>query len=43
MATAMEAQGGAPGTKGLKSGALGFVSSVVIGVSSTAPASGGAP
>ena len=38
MATAMDAQGGAPGTKGLKTGALGFVSSVVIGVSSTAPA-----
>jgi amino acid transporter len=29
---------GAPGTKGLKSGAVGFVSSVVVGVASTAPA-----
>jgi amino acid transporter len=29
---------GAPGTKGLKTGALGFVSNVVIGVASTAPA-----
>jgi amino acid transporter len=29
---------GAAGTKGLKSGAVGFVSSVVIGVASTAPA-----
>ena len=29
---------GVPGTKGLKGGALGFVSSVVIGVASTAPA-----
>lgn len=29
---------GEPGAKGLKGGALGFVSSVVIGVSSTAPA-----
>ena len=27
----------APGDKGLKTGALGFVSSVVIGVASTAP------
>ncbi len=30
--------GAAPGTKGLKGGALGLVSSVVIGVASTAPA-----
>src|SRR6476660_4083878 len=30
--------GTAPGTKGLKGGALGLVSSVVIGVASTAPA-----
>jgi hypothetical protein len=29
---------GAPGEKGLKTGALGFVSNVVIGVASTAPA-----
>ncbi len=29
--------GSAPGTKGLKSGAIGFASSVVIGVASTAP------
>ena len=29
--------GGAPGEKGLKTGALGFISSVVIGVASTAP------
>ncbi len=29
---------GAPGQKGLKTGALGFVSNVVIGVASTAPA-----
>ncbi len=29
---------GAPGTKGLKTGALGFVANVVIGVASTAPA-----
>lgn len=29
---------GAPGTKGLKTGALGFVSNIVIGVASTAPA-----
>ncbi len=33
----VEAQG-APGSKGLKTGALGFVSNVVIGVASTAPA-----
>jgi len=33
-----QAQAGEPGAKGLKGGALGFVSSVVIGVSSTAPA-----
>ena len=32
------AGGGAPGSKGLKTGALGFVSNVVIGVASTAPA-----
>ena len=30
--------GTAPGTKGLKGGALGLVSSVVIGMASTAPA-----
>jgi amino acid transporter len=30
-------QGGRPGEKGLKTGALGFISSVVIGVASTAP------
>lgn len=29
---------GAPGTKGLKTGALGFTSNIVIGVASTAPA-----
>ena len=29
--------GSAPGDKGLKTGALGFVSNVVIGVASTAP------
>ena len=29
--------GGSPGEKGLKSGALGFISGVVIGVASTAP------
>jgi hypothetical protein len=29
---------GAAGTKGLRAGALGFVSNVVIGVASTAPA-----
>jgi amino acid transporter len=33
-----QAPAGAPGTKGLKTGALGFVSNVVIGVASTAPA-----
>jgi amino acid transporter len=37
-ATAGVPEQGAPGTKGLKSGALGFVSNVVIGVASTAPA-----
>jgi amino acid transporter len=31
------ADSGEPGTKGLKTGALGFVSNVVIGVASTAP------
>ncbi len=31
-------EAGAAGTKGLKSGAVGFVSSVVVGVASTAPA-----
>ena len=30
--------GTAPGTKGLKGGALGLLSSVVIGMASTAPA-----
>ena len=34
----IEAIAGEPGAKGLKGGALGFASSVVIGVSSTAPA-----
>jgi len=38
MADAARAKVGAPGTKGLKTGALGFVSNVVIGVASTAPA-----
>jgi amino acid transporter len=38
MAGAAQAQEGAAGTKGLKTGALGFVSNVVIGVASTAPA-----
>jgi amino acid transporter len=33
-----ETAGTAPGTKGLKGGALGLVSSVVIGMASTAPA-----
>jgi amino acid transporter len=36
--TADGATGSAPGAKGLKGGALGLVSSVVIGMSSTAPA-----
>jgi amino acid transporter len=31
-------EGSAPGTKGLKGGALGLLSSVVIGLASTAPA-----
>ena len=30
-------EGGQPGEKGIKAGALGFISSVVIGVASTAP------
>jgi len=39
VAGGIDAQGtGAPGEKGLKTGALGFVSNVVIGVASTAPA-----
>jgi amino acid transporter len=38
MAAAAHSEGGAPGTKGLKTGALGFLSNVVIGVASTAPA-----
>ncbi len=38
MSVATEALEGAPGTKGLKTGALGFVSNIVIGVASTAPA-----
>lgn len=38
MAGAARADDGAPGTKGLKTGALGFMSNVVIGVASTAPA-----
>jgi amino acid transporter len=36
-AVASDPQGSAPGEKGLKTGAIGFVSSVVIGVASTAP------
>ncbi len=31
-------EAGAPGAKGLKTGALGFISNIVIGVASTAPA-----
>ena len=38
MAGSVQAQEGAAGTKGLKTGALGFVSNIVIGVASTAPA-----
>jgi len=38
MAGAARADEGAPGTKGLKTGALGFMANVVIGVASTAPA-----
>jgi amino acid transporter len=38
MSGSMVGAPGAPGTKGLKTGALGFVSNVVIGVASTAPA-----
>jgi amino acid transporter len=38
MAGVAQTQEGAAGTKGLKTGALGFVSNVVIGVASTAPA-----
>src|SRR6476660_7206574 len=38
MSTQTSESGTAPGTKGLKGGALGLVSSVVIGMSSTAPA-----
>ncbi len=34
----MDGGPGAPGSKGLKTGALGFISNVVIGVASTAPA-----
>ena len=37
IAPAAPHEGSAPGEKGLKTGALGFVSSVVIGVASTAP------
>ena len=33
-----EARGSAPGEKGLKSGAISFVSNVVIGTASVAPA-----
>jgi hypothetical protein len=33
----MDPAGSRPGEKGLKTGALGFVSNVVIGVASTAP------
>jgi amino acid transporter len=36
-AVASDPPGSAPGQKGLKTGAIGFVSSVVIGVASTAP------
>ena len=38
MSVATQAPQGAPGTKGLKTGTLGFVSNIVIGVASTAPA-----
>src|SRR6185312_17078603 len=38
MSTQTPQSGTAPGTKGLKGGALGLVSSVVIGMASTAPA-----
>jgi amino acid transporter len=38
MSDAVAGTQGAPGAKGLKTGALGFVSNVVIGVASTAPA-----
>jgi amino acid transporter len=38
MSTQTSESGTAPGTKGLKGGALGLVSSVVIGMASTAPA-----
>jgi amino acid transporter len=38
MSVAVSGEQGAPGAKGLKTGALGFVSNVVIGVASTAPA-----
>ena len=37
LAPAMPAEAGAAGEKGLKGGALGFISGVVIGVASTAP------
>ncbi|HEX3303839.1 MAG TPA: hypothetical protein VHR64_13220, partial [Thermomicrobiales bacterium] len=36
-AVPVEAGGVAPGEKGLKSGALGYLSNLVIGVASTAP------
>ena len=36
-AVPVEAGGVAPGDKGLKSGALGYLSNLVIGVASTAP------
>src|SRR3954454_2867174 len=36
-AVASDPPGSAPGQKGLKTGAIGFVSSIVIGVASTAP------
>src|SRR6476620_2587594 len=38
MSTQTSESGTAPGTKGLKGGALGLLSSVVIGMASTAPA-----
>ena len=37
-AAASDPEGAAPGEKGLKSGALGYLSNLVIGVASTAPA-----
>ena len=37
-AEAAAAPGSAPGEKGLKSGSLGLISSIVMGMASTAPA-----